>query len=341
MTIKTKAVLTAAAVGAAVLIRNYKNRQPDRSFLGQVVLITGGSRGLGLQMAREFGRRGARLAICARDSAELDRAKDDLERRGYEVLPVTCDVTDEQQVRDMVRQVTARYSRVDVLVNNAGAIHVGPIESMQIGDFKNAMDVIFWGTLYPTLALLPSYMARQSGKIVNISSIGGKVSVPHLAPYSAAKFAVAGLSEGLRAELSKHNITVTAIFPGLMRTGSYRNAHFRGDSAAEAGWFSTSALLPGLTLSAGRAARMIADATRDAVNERVLGAPAWALDRVHTLFPAKTMELLGAAATVLLPAIAGRGRLEAGALRKMAGPALKMLLWAGQRTAKGLNQGAA
>lgn len=341
MTMKTKAVLAATAVGAAVLIRNLKNRQPDRSFLGQVVLITGGSKGLGLQMAREFGRRGARLAICARDAAELDRAKEDLERRGYEVLPVTCDVTSEPQVHALVRQVIARYSRVDVLVNNAGAIHVGPIESVQAADFKTAMDVIFWGTLYPTLAVMPSYMARQSGKIVNISSIGGKVSVPHLAPYSAAKFAVAGLSEGLRSELAKHNVTVTAIFPGLIRTGSYRNAHFHGDPAAEAEWFSAGASLPGLTLSASRAARMIADATRDGVSERVLGAPAWTLDRAHSLFPAKTMELLTTAATVLLPVLAGKGRLERSALRKMAGPALKMLLWAGQRTAKGLNQGAA
>ena len=341
MTIKTKALLAAGAVGAAVLIRNLKNKQPDRSFVGQIVLITGGSKGLGLQLAREFGRRGARLAICARDSAELDRARLDLEGRGLEVLPVTCDVTQESQVADMVRAVVARYSRIDVLVNNAGAIHVGPVESMQAADFKTAMDVIFWGTLYPTLEVMPSYVARQSGKIVNISSIGGKVGVPHLAPYSAAKFAVAGLSEGLRSELGKHNVTVTAIFPGLMRTGSSGNAHYRGDAAREKGWFSTGALLPGFTLSAERAAQMIADATRDGVGERVLGAPAWTLERVHSMFPAKTIELIGTLATAFLPILGAQKRLEGTALRKLAGPALKMLLWAGQRTARSLNQGAA
>ena len=341
MTVKTKAILAATAVGAAVLIRNLKSTRPDHSFVGQVVLITGGSKGLGLQLAREFGSRGARLAICARDSAELDRARLDLEGRGYEVLPVTCDVTQEAQVDAMVREVIGRYSRVDVLVNNAGAIHVGPLEDMHAADFKTAMDVIFWGTLYPTLALLPSYRARQSGKIVNISSIGGKVSMPHLAPFSAAKFAVAGLSEGLRSEMAQHNVTVTAIFPGLLRTGSYRNAHFRGNASEEESWFSAGASLPGLTLSASRAARMIVDAARDGANERVLGAPAWTLERVHSLFPAKTMELIGTVATALLPVIGGSTRLEGSALRKLAGPALKLLLWAGQRTAKNLNQGAA
>jgi NADP-dependent 3-hydroxy acid dehydrogenase YdfG len=281
------------------------------------------------------------LAICARDSAELDRARIDLERRGYEVLPVVCDVTDQAKVAGMVLAVIARYARIDVLVNNAGAIHVGPVESMQAADFKTAMDVIFWGTLYPILEVMPSYVARQSGKIVNISSIGGKVSVPHLAPYSAAKFAVAGLSEGLRSELGKHNITVTAIFPGLMRTGSTGNAHYRGDRLREAAWFSTSATLPGLTLSAQRAAHMIADATRDGVGERVLGAPAWTLERVHSIFPAKTIELIGTLATAILPMIGSQKRIERTAIRRLAVPALKMLLWAGKRTARNLNQGAA
>ncbi len=340
MKLKTKALLLGVGVGAAVLIRN-ANRKADRSFLGQVVLITGGSKGLGLQMAREFAGRGAKLAICARDASELERAKQDLEGRGYEVLTQVCDVTDEAQVKSMVAAVTAHYSKIDVLVNNAGAIQVGPVENMEVTDFKEAMDVIFWGTLYPILAVMPQFIAQDAGKIVNISSIGGKVSVPHLVPYSAAKFAVAGLSEGLRAELAKHNVTVTAIFPGLMRTGSAMNAQFRGQSDKEADWFTASAMLPGVSIDASRAARQIVDSARDGHGERVLGGAAKTLARIHDMFPEKTIETIGTLATFLLPAIGGSTRLEGMALRRWLGPAVKLLLWAGQRTARNLNQSAA
>jgi short-subunit dehydrogenase len=340
MKLKTKALIVAAGVGAAVLIRN-ANRKIDRSFLGQVVLITGGSKGLGLQLAREFASRGAKIAICARDAAELERAQHDLEARGYEVITRVCDVTQESQVKATIDAVVAHYSKIDVLVNNAGAIQVGPVENMEVTDFKEAMDVIFWGTLYPILAVTPKFMAQNSGKIVNISSIGGKVSVPHLVPYSAAKFAVAGLSEGLRSELAKYNVSVTAIFPGLMRTGSAMNAHFRGRTTQEAEWFTAGAMLPGMSIDAARAARKIVDSTRDGHSERVIGGAAKTLARVHDIFPEKTIEIVGMVASALLPAIGGSSRMEGAALKKWLGPAVKLLLWAGQRTAKNLNQSAA
>ena len=107
------------------------------------------------------------------------------------------------------------------MVNNAGMIQVGPLATTTKEDFVTALDVMFWGTLYPTLAVLPQMRARGRGHIVNITSIGDLVSVPHLLPYTCAKFAAVGLSEGLRAELGPVGIRVTTVVPGLMRTGSY------------------------------------------------------------------------------------------------------------------------
>ena len=120
----------------------------------------------------------------------------------------------------------------------------------------------FWGMLYPTLALLPEMRARRSGRIVNITSIGGKLGIPHLLPYSASKFAAVGFSQGLRAELAGDGIKVVTVCPGLMRTGSPRNAIFRGQHRSEYAWFSISDALPGLSISAESAARRIVAACR-------------------------------------------------------------------------------
>jgi len=117
-----------------------------------------------------------------------------------------------------VDQVTQHFGRVDIVVNNAGIIQVGPMSTTTVEDFATALDVMFWGALYPTLAVLPQMRARRSGHIVNITSIGGMVSVPHLLPYTCAKFAAVGLSKGLRAELGQEGIHVTNVVPGSSRS---------------------------------------------------------------------------------------------------------------------------
>jgi short-subunit dehydrogenase len=132
------------------------------------------------------------------------------------------------------------------------------------------------------------------GRIVNIASIGGKISVPHLLPYSASKFALVGLSEGLRAELAKDGILVTTICPGLMRTGSPRHAWFKGRHRAEHAWFSISDALPLASMDADRAARQIVAALRDGDAEQVLSRPAQLATLAHALFPELTAGVLGA-----------------------------------------------
>jgi NAD(P)-dependent dehydrogenase (short-subunit alcohol dehydrogenase family) len=308
MTDQTKRTLLLAGLGAGAFLAAralWRSRRPY-SFRGKTVLITGGSRGLGLVLAREFGKQGAKLALCARDACELDRALVDLGNEGIPAAGMTCDVTDRRQVWEMVEAFRGFFGRIDVLVNNAGVIQVGPMEVMTLADYEEAMRVHFWGPLFTTLAVLPEMRARGEGRVVNISSIGGKVSVPHLLPYSASKFALVGLSEGLRAELARDGVVVTTVVPGLMRTGSPRNAYFKGKHHAEYAWFQISDSLPLFSISARRAARRIVNACKYGEAEVVLSLPAQLAVAFHGVFPGLTADLLRVA-NRLLPGAGGIG----------------------------------
>ena len=206
----------------------------------------------------------------------------------------------------MVAAVSNRFGHIDVLVNNAGVIQVGPIEVMTHEDFELVMQAHFWGPLNTILAVLPSMRQRRQGRIVNISSIGGKVSVPHLVPYSASKFALVGLSKGLRAELMKDGIGVTTVCPGLMRTGSPRNADFKGQHRFEYAWFSISDALPLISVSAENAARQIVQACKRGQAELVISIPAKIAVLFDTLFPGAMAQVL-ATVNQLLPEAGGVG----------------------------------
>jgi NAD(P)-dependent dehydrogenase (short-subunit alcohol dehydrogenase family) len=282
--------LAAAGVGTVLGLRALL--RPRMSFQDKIVLITGGSRGLGLILARNFLKEGARVAICGRDEETLDRARAELEKVGGEVLTLTCDVRDMVQVEAMVAEVQETWGPVDVLVNNAGVIQTGPLEAMTLEDFQEAVDTHLWGPLYTTLAVLPSMKRRGEGRIVNISSIGGRVSVPHLVPYSASKFALVGLSDGMRAELAQDGIKVTTVCPSLMRTGSPQNASFKGAHEKEYAWFFLSDSLPGLSQSADRAGRKIVEACRRGDAEALVGLPAKVAAVMRTLAPNLTAAVL-------------------------------------------------
>ena len=319
----------------------FRRRSPE-SIRGKVVAITGGSRGLGLLLAREFAREGCRVAICARDADELDRARRDLEGRGAEVLAVVCDVGDREEVHGFVGRVLEHFGPVDILVNNAGIIEVGPIEDLPLDAYERAMATMYWGTVYPTFAVLPSMRARGDGRIVNITSIGGKLSIPHLAPYSSAKFAAVGFSEGLRAELAGSGVSVTTVVPGLMRTGSHLNARFGGRAPEEATWFALGATLPGITIGGEHASRAIVDATRRRRPIAVLGLPARTAMWLHGLFPGFTVRALGLVGRFLLPSPAGPGRpqIQPGreALRDARFPFLDRLTTLGRAAAEQNNE---
>jgi len=287
----SKALLGLAAVGVGAWLTG-RRRASDFHFRDKVVLITGGSRGLGLVLARLLTEEGARVAICARNQEELDRAAGDLAEHGGNPLAVRCDVTNGQDVQDLVRAVEVHFGPIDVLINNAGILVVGPMETMTREDYEQALGVHFWGPYNAVEAVLPSMRERGEGRIVNISSIGGKVSVPHLLPYSASKFALVGYSQGLRGELAKDGITVTTVCPGLMRTGSPRNVLCKGQPEREYAWFSISDSLPLLTMSAEEAAREILAACRRGDAEAVLSLPANLGALLAALFPELTTDLL-------------------------------------------------
>jgi len=327
------------SVGA--LRRGLAARRSEADLAGQTALITGGSRGLGLLLARQFADSGCRVAICARDDAELAQAKADLRERGADVYSVVCDVGDSDQVEACIAAVTQHYGAIDILVNNAGIIQSGPLQAMTIADFQAAMQSDFWGTLLPTLAVLPQMRQRRAGRIVNITSIGGKVSVPHLLPYSCAKFAAVGLSEGLRAEVARDGITVTTIVPGLLRTGSLLNADVKGQRDKEFTLFALADSLPFISMDAEQAAREIVTATRRGEAERVLSLPAQVMVRAHGLFPGSTATALGLVGR-LLPSGAGADRLaeRGGAVyRRLRSPLLDTLIGMSLSAARRFNEG--
>ncbi len=165
------------------------------------------------------------------------------------------------------------------------------------------MNLHFWGNFHLIWESLPFLRRSKAARIVNIASIGGRVAVPHLAPYSASKFALVGLSEALGVELAREGIRVTTVSPGLLRTGSHVNAKFKGQHAKEFDWFSTSDNFPLDSTGAESAARRIVEACRR--GQRVLSFP-FATTRVaeigHALFPNLTARVLELVNRWVLPA---------------------------------------
>jgi short-subunit dehydrogenase len=295
-----------ATVGAFAVAQAWRRRRPY-DFHDKVVVITGGSRGLGLVMARQLAAEGARLMLVARDEAELARAADDIRdgEPGAWVRTIAADVGSQADAEYVIGAALAACGGIDVLINNAGVIQVGPLKHMQLADYEQAMRTHFWGPLHMVQASVPHMRQQGGGRIVNISSIGGKIAVPHLLPYSASKFALAGYSEGLRTELAADNIVVTTVFPGLMRTGSPVNATFKGHRQQEYAWFAIFDSLPLASINADRAARQIIRACRTGDAELVITLQAKLAILARDLAP----ELFAHAMTVvngLLPAPTGR-----------------------------------
>lgn len=276
-----------------------------RGFRGKVVVITGASRGLGLALAEELARRGARVVLVARDRFELDRARrqlleNDAVKDESDLLTIMADLRDREQAEAMICRVTSHFGRVDVLINNAGVITVGPLENQTVEDFEEVMDSNFFTGLYCTMAVLPQMLGRGEGAIANVTSIGGKVAVPHLLPYTASKFAAVGFSEGLAMELRTKGVRVTTVVPGLMRTGSHRNAQFKGNAEREYRWFSLGASLPGISIAAHRAARQIANGIECGCEEVTITPQAMLISRLANVSPEMTHALMRGI-NVLLP----------------------------------------
>jgi NAD(P)-dependent dehydrogenase (short-subunit alcohol dehydrogenase family) len=306
MKFKHKVLLAGLAGGALYGFAEKRAKANERNLSGAVVAITGGSRGLGLALARAFADEGCRIAICARDQIELDAAREDLEKRGARVLAFQCDVVDQEEVEAFARAASTRFERIDIWVNNAAIIKVGPAHNTTLGDYHEAMAINFWGTVHGTFAALPQMLERGNGHIVNITSVGGKIGLPHLSTYSAAKFAAQGFTESLSAELAGTGVLVTAIAPGMMRTGSFVASEYIGEPEKEIKWFGAQATLPLPApigpLSAENAAALVVRAVKRGQTLKSIPAiPFDILARLHGLLPEAGIAVLSRI-NALLPA---------------------------------------
>ena len=290
---------TVATAGAAVLLaRALRTRPvPDNA----VVLVTGGSRGLGFAIASRFARKPVRLVLAARNRTELERAQAGLIAQHPHLAPhhfylVAADLSVRSECERLVREAIAHFGRIDVLLNVAGIIQVGPVEVQTVENFERTMRLNFFAAVNIVWAALPHLRTQaplagwdRRAAIVNIASIGGKVAVPHMLPYTASKFALVGFSEGLHAELRHKGIRVTTVCPGLMRTGGEDHAQFLGDIEAERRWFNLGAKTPIVSVSARHAACRIYSAVASGRAEITISPQAWILARKAALFP-ETMQ---------------------------------------------------
>lgn len=297
-TLRNGALVAAGVAGVAAGVP--LGRRRAWTFRDKIVLITGGSRGLGLVLARQLAAAGARLALVARNAEDLKNAADSLQGYGVPVLVFPADVRDQEQVEAAITETVRYFGGLDVLINNAGVIQVGPAETMTLTEFDEALATHFWGPLYAMRAAFGQMKRQGGGRIVNIASIGGKVAVPHLAPYSASKFALVGLSDGLRAEYAKDNIRVTTVCPWLVRTGSYRNVAVRGQHQKELAWFALGDSLPLLSQRDGEAAKLILAACRRGQSRLILSPLGRAAHLIDAVFPQLSATVM-ASANRLLP----------------------------------------
>ena len=325
---------TVALLAGAAIVRTLSKR--ERRFDG-AVFITGGSRGLGLAIAQECARRGASVAIAARDEAELEDAKHLIQPAAVPVRTYVCDVRDGNAVRDAVLDARSTFGRLDMLINNAGTIEVGPMQVMTQDDYRDSLDTHFWGMYYAVEAVRPLFERARAGRIVNITSIGGKISVPHLLPYSVGKFAAVGYSEGLRAELARMGISVTTVVPGLMRTGSPRNAFFKGQNEKEYAWFALSDTLPGFSIGARAAAKTIVSAALAGRAEVILSKPAQFGALAHGIAPGLVTNALGLVNRAL-PKEDGIGKRRATGAQSESGITRSPLTTLGRKAEQDFNQ---
>jgi len=197
-------------------------------------LITGASQGIGKAIAHKFAQKGYDLVLAARGAERLTAVADSLRSRyAIATLPVPTDVQVPEQVATLIQAAITRFNTVDVLVNNAGIYISGPVETFTLEDWHQAIDTNLWGYIHSIHFLLPHLLEQGQGTIVNISSIGGKVPLSYLAPYTTTKFAIDGLTQALHSELHPKGIHVCAVYPNLIKTSFLERAIFRGVNEAD------------------------------------------------------------------------------------------------------------
>jgi len=190
-----------------------------KRFEDKVVLITGASGGIGRASAIDFAKEGAKLVLVSRSKDKLDRVSEELQQYTNEVMVIPTDVSNQDQVNEMVSQVINRFGRIDYLFNNAGSSFVGSVEDSDfIENTKKMFEIDYLGTVYATKAVLPHMKKQGLGHIMNMSSVVGRKAFPKFGGYSSIMHALSGFSDSLRQELRDTGINVSIIHPALTQT---------------------------------------------------------------------------------------------------------------------------
>jgi NADP-dependent 3-hydroxy acid dehydrogenase YdfG len=190
----------------------------DNNIAGKVVVITGASSGMGEAAARHLAAEGASVVLGARRNERLQALAGAITSAGGKALGLATDVTNREQVRRLVDAAVKSYGRIDVLINNAGIMPLSPLDRLKVEEWDRMIDVNLRGVLYGIAASLPQMMRQKSGHIINLSSVAGHKLFGGSAVYSATKFGVRALSEGLRQEVKAFNIRTTIVSPGAVKT---------------------------------------------------------------------------------------------------------------------------
>jgi short-subunit dehydrogenase len=238
------------------------------TFREKTVVVTGASSGIGKALTLQLADEGAWLALAAREVQRLDALVLECQQRGGKAIAIPTDVADESQCCTLIQRTRETYGRIDMLVNNAGMAVVSKLEDLpDLHHFKQVMDVNFYGMVYCTYYALP-YIKKASGRIVNVSSLGGVMAIPFNTSYIASKFAVNGFSDSLRMELTKAGVSVTVICPYWVVTEFHqryldRNGKPKGPSGR--------AIYTDKTMTANRCAQIILKAARRRKREVLMG----------------------------------------------------------------------
>ncbi len=190
----------------------------ENNIQGKVVVITGASSGIGEAVARHLASLGAVISLGARRKDKIDKLADDIKAAGGKAAAFETDVTKREQVEALIKNTVDAFGRIDVVFNNAGLMPLSPLENQHVDEWEKMIDTNLKGVLYGISAALPFFKEQKSGHFINVSSVAGHKVHPGGAVYSATKFAVRALTEGLRQEVKPYNIRTTIISPGAIKT---------------------------------------------------------------------------------------------------------------------------
>ncbi|MEQ8926818.1 MAG: SDR family oxidoreductase [Fulvivirga sp.] len=197
----------------------------------KVVVITGGSSGIGKALAEEFGKKGSKIVITGRKQEALDEALDSLKSQGIEAIAIQGDVSKEEDNRIMAEETTKAFGKIDILINNAGISMRAPFKDVDLDVIRKVMDINYWGAIYATKYCLPEIL-KSKGSVIGISSIAGFRGLPGRVGYSSSKFALQGFLESLRTELLKTGVHVLTACPGFTAS-NIRKTSLTADGTAQ------------------------------------------------------------------------------------------------------------